>query len=297
MRNPRKYLAPFVLTLILMFIGTFSGLARAEISDQTEVEAGKDIVGIVIEELMYNNIKEVDIKDLMRGAIRGMINEINDPDAYLLTPEGYGEMLKKGQSEEGKPTVSWRDLGDDIGHIQISFFCDTTSEELKKALQDLKKGNIILDLRNSSGGSAVAAAEVAEDFLDIRGRVIFSLRRRPGEDTIYAASREGTFKGHLVVIVNAKTASVAELLAGSLQDYRRGLIVGVKTSCRGSMQRVIPLPNGGAFGHTIFHCFTPAGKDIHGNGITPDVIIENPATGEDLQLQKAIDVLKQKPVG
>ena len=73
MRNPRKYLAPFVLTVILMFIGTFSGLARAEISDQTEVEVGKDIVGIVIEELMYNNIKEVDIKDLTRAAIRGMI--------------------------------------------------------------------------------------------------------------------------------------------------------------------------------------------------------------------------------
>lgn len=295
MRNLRKYLAPFVLAVALTFIGISSGLTRAEpeTPSDIDVETGKDIVGIVIEELTYNHMKGVDIRDLMRGAILGMIKEINDPDAYLLTPEGYEGLLKKGQSEEGKPTVSWRNLSDDIGHIQISYFGDTTSDEFKNALQDLKKDNIILDLRNNSGGSAVAGAEVAEDFLDIKGRVIFSLRRRPGEDTIYATSREGSFKGHLVVLVNAKTASIAELLAGSLQDYHRGLIVGVKTSCKGSMQRVIPLPDGGAFKHTIFHCFTPAGKDIHGNGVTPDIIIENPATGEDLQLQKAIDVLKQ----
>ncbi len=287
-----------VLPVALIFIGVFSGEINGQVRmsvlpvERVDVKTGKDTVGIVIEELMYNHIKEVDVKDLMKGAILGMVKEIDDPEAFLFSPKDYEKMQKELQLGEGKPTISWRDLDDDIGLIRISHFSDTTSKEFKKALQDLKKSSIILDLRNNSGGSAVAAAEVAEEFLDMKGRVIFSLRRRPGEDTIYATSREGTFKGRLVVLVNAKTASVAELLAGTLQDYNCGPIVGVKTYCNGSIQKVIRLPDGGAFTHTIFHCFTPSGKDIHGNGITPDIIIDNPPTGEDLQLQKAIDALK-----
>ena len=231
--------------------------------EQADLKSFAQYLHAIEKELAAGNATEHTHRPALKTLIEGLaegITATNEPQ-HITAVGAPDFVINKGVTIIGY--IEAKDVGKSLDEAE-------KSEQLQRYLGPLT--NLILT-----------------DYLEFRWYVDGELRlsARLGTPT-----KEGKVKRD-----KAGVEPVAELLAGSLQDYRRGLIVGVKTSCRGSMQRVIPLPNGGAFGHTIYHCFTPAGKDIHGNGVTPDIIIENPPTGEDLQLQKAIDVLKQKPVG
>lgn len=189
-------------------------------------------------------------------------------------------------------------LDNNIAYIELSTFGEKTTDELKaelETLMDQKPAGLILDLRNNGGGYLTTAIEVTSQFVN-KGVV---MNEEYGDGTLreYNALRGGLATDiPLVVLVNEGTASASEITAGAIQDYERGQLVGVTTFGKGSVQSWVPLNNNeGAVRVTIARWLTPLGRQIHGVGLTPDVVVE--FTEEDLeaerdpQLDKAIELL------
>jgi carboxyl-terminal processing protease len=172
-------------------------------------------------------------------------------------------------------SVRARAEGGDIGYVRISQFNEHTADQLKKALDEFAPGKLkgyVIDLRNSPGGLTDAAVAVADAFLgDVE---IVSIRGRKTEDTRRLRAKAGDLANGkpLIVLINAGSASAAEIVAGALQDHRRATVVGTRSFGQGSAGTLIPLGQGnGAIHLTTGHYFTPSGRLIEGKGIAPDV--------------------------
>lgn len=192
------------------------------------------------------------------------------------------------------PSVRWETVGDGtIAHITIVSFTEQTHSELASALKELLSADVrglILDLRNNGGGLVTSAVDVTSEFVD-EGVIVYALDNKGKRQEWTAKSGGLALSIPLAVIVNEYTASASEIVAGALQDHGRAPIIGVKTFGKGSMQQVFALSNGGSLHVTFAHWFTPAGHQIQGQGITPDLIVEAPADGADsadTQLEQAI---------
>ncbi len=171
-----------------------------------------------------------------------------------------------------------RILEDNIGYIRLVEFRQNTSEEFRKAMQKLKSqamDALILDLRNNPGGLLEAAVKVTESFLE-KGKLIVSTRGRKGNQNMEfnSKSRKPDLDLPLVILVNHGSASGSEIVAAALQDYQRAIILGTQTFGKGSVQTVIPLSDGSAIRLTTSKYFSPKGRMIHGQGVTPDIIVE-----------------------
>ncbi|MGE5309239.1 MAG: S41 family peptidase [Deltaproteobacteria bacterium] len=176
---------------------------------------------------------------------------------------------------------SARILEDGIGYVRLVEFRETTVQDLEKALDKLQKQGmnaLIIDLRNNPGGLLDVAADVAGKFLE-RDKLVVSTKGRKG----LAEAQNLEFKARdarpitdipIVVLVNEGSASGSEIVAGCLQDYRRAVIVGVKSFGKGSVQTIIPLTDGSALRLTTAKYYTPSGKVIHGKGVIPDIVVD-----------------------
>ncbi len=175
-------------------------------------------------------------------------------------------------------SVSARVEGD-IGYIRIAEFNEQTGAQLKKAIADLAaqipadqlKGYVI-DLRNDPGGRLEEAVTVADDFLD-SGEIV-SVRGRGADDAKHIRATPGDLANgkRIVVLINAGSASAAEIVAGALQDGHRATIVGTRSFGQGTVGTLIPLgADNGAIHLTTGHYMTPAGHLIESKGIAPDV--------------------------
>ncbi len=204
--------------------------------------------------------------------------------AHIVVPSVTGKMLDNTS----------------IAYVRIDTFGDTTGQELEKALQDLLENSptgVILDLRYNGGGLLTSAVDVSSQFLS------------PGV-VMYEQLGDGTMnelRGHpgglildlpLIVLVNDGTASASEIVAGAIQDYGRGQLVGIQTYGKGSVQNWIELENNqGAVRVTIARWLTPLKRQIHEIGLTPDFIVEiteeDIANNLDPQLDKAIELLSK----
>jgi len=180
-------------------------------------------------------------------------------------------------------SVKFRMLEDQYGYVRIAQFQERTAKDLDNALKELEKGNnekplkgLILDLRNDPGGLLEQAVEVSDKFLS--GDVIVSIEGRQSEENkmkFYGKSKNGDYLGPLVVLVNEGSASASEIVAGALQDYKRAIVVGAKTFGKGSVQTIFPLGDGSAVRLTTAKYFTPKGRSIQAEGITPDIAVDN----------------------
>jgi carboxyl-terminal processing protease len=179
--------------------------------------------------------------------------------------------------------VDARVLDEQLVVVRLRVFQDTTGSELHRALDEASaacasKGGIaglVLDLRDNPGGLVSAAVTVADELLE--EGVIVETRGR-GERVLQTerAARAGTRpRFPIVTLVNARTASAAEILAGALRDHKRAVIVGQRTFGKGSVQNIIDLPNGSAIKLTTARYYTPAGHAIQARGIEPDISIES----------------------
>ena len=194
-------------------------------------------------------------------------------------------------------------IDNNIGYIKILSFDDLTYEDFKEELKSLQKQKvkgIVLDLRNNPGGLLDVCAEITDEFLD-EGDIVYT-ETRNGERE-YLKSNKKSIDLPLVLLVNEGSASASEILAGAIKDRERGVLVGTKTFGKGIVQRIFKLADGSGYKLTVSEYFTPNGTNIHGIGITPDVIIELPEDvtiigpenlSEDIQLQKAIEIMKGK---
>ena len=138
-------------------------------------------------------------------------------------------------------------------------------------------------MRNNPGGLVDSAINIADMFLE--DGVIMSMKGRDGNDELEykAQKQDDDIKAPLVVLVNAGSASASEIVAGALHDQKRALIVGERTFGKGSVQNVIPLPDGTGLKLTVALYYTPSGKSIQAEGIVPDfeVLWESPRKAED----------------
>jgi len=176
-------------------------------------------------------------------------------------------------------SVRSRTDGDDVGYIRISSFNEQTTDGLKKAIADItaavppeKLKGYILDLRNNPGGLLDQAISVSDTFLE-RGEIVSTRGRDPEETQRFNARPGDLAKGKpLIVLINGGSASASEIVAGALQDQKRATVVGTRSFGKGSVQTIIPLGSGnGALRLTTARYFTPSGKSIQAQGITPDI--------------------------
>jgi len=173
-------------------------------------------------------------------------------------------------------SVRMRQDGDDIGYIRITSINETTMRALREAIRELfppdKLKGYVLDLRNTPSGLLDVAVSLADEFLEI-GEIVSIRGSNPEKVEHFNASPGDIVNGKpLVILINGGTASVAEMVAGALQDHKRATLVGSRTFGRGLVQTIIPLggPNG-ALRLTTGRYITPAGRSFDGAGIVPDI--------------------------
>ncbi|MBP7190410.1 MAG: S41 family peptidase [Rickettsiaceae bacterium] len=172
-------------------------------------------------------------------------------------------------------------LDGDVAYIRIVTFNEHTTSELKKAMADIIAAaknpikGIILDLRNNPGGLLKQATEVSDFFLD--HGIIVSTRGREAKDSVSFSANKFTSKAPkvpVVVIINSGSASASEIVAGALQDHKRAIILGTKSFGKGSVQTLMELGNRTGMKLTTAKYYTPDGRSIQAEGITPDVQVE-----------------------
>ena len=200
------------------------------------------------------------------------------------------------------PTTSHEMLEGNVGYIQITEFDEITVTQFESALRELQSQGmerLIVDLRNNGGGS-VAAVEAIGDMLLPEGDIV-SIDYAYKEKETRTSDKEWV-NVPMAVLVNGYSASASEILAGALQDHGVAKIVGTQTFGKGIVQNTLSLTDGTAIEVTVAKYYTPNGNDIHKIGITPDIEIDLPEElkvkvdltfEEDVQLQKAIEVLQQ----
>jgi carboxyl-terminal processing protease len=179
-----------------------------------------------------------------------------------------------------------------IGYVRISTFDETTPAELRAALSRLRQEaggrlfGLVLDLRNDAGGLLDASVEVAGDFLD-SGTVVSTRGREASENRVYDARPNGDLvRGTpMVVMINGASASASEIVAGALQDNHRATILGTHSFGKGSVQSIIPIEGYGALRLTTALYYTPSGRSIQGQGISPDRVVPVP---KDQQVANAV---------
>ncbi|MCJ1883470.1 S41 family peptidase [Pseudomonas sp. LA21] len=166
------------------------------------------------------------------------------------------------------------------GYLRITQFQVNTGEETVKALTSLRKENngrlkgVVLDLRNNPGGVLQSAVEVADAFLT-KGLIVYTKGRIPNSELRFSADPSDPSDGvPLVVLINGGSASAAEIVAGALQDQKRAILMGTDSFGKGSVQTVLPLNNDRALKLTTALYYTPNGRSIQAQGITPDIEVE-----------------------
>jgi len=180
----------------------------------------------------------------------------------------------------------------EVGYLRVSSFSSGTGANLAEAINDLNRrdgGSVqafVLDLRNNPGGLLDQSVQVADLFLD-SGLVVYTKGRDSGQEF---SAHDGDLTGGkpLVVLINHGSASASEIVAGAMQDRRRGVLVGEKSFGKGSVQTIFDLPDNRGMKLTTALYFTPNGHSVEG-GIAPDLeISDDPETDEDEQLQRAL---------
>lgn len=176
-------------------------------------------------------------------------------------------------------SVKSRLLEDGYGYVRISSFQSRTGEALGENLVALERTNggklkgLVLDLRNNPGGVLNAAVAVSDAFLS-SGLIVYTEGRIDDSQYKFRATPKEYLNGApIVVLINSGSASASEIVAGALQDQNRAIIMGEKSFGKGSVQTILPTTNGGAVKLTTARYYTPSGRSIQAEGITPDIVL------------------------
>jgi len=233
-----------------------------------------------------------EIIDMIRGEVGTKVN--------LTLKRGDKSLdVAVERAEIELPSVSWRaiDEAPQTGYIRIEHFSGLTDKEFTQALKELKDQGankaLIIDLRGNPGGLVDAAVAVASHFLD--GGTVLIEKHADGSKKEYKAQPSTTIPPEIpiIILVDANTASAAEILAGALQDRKRATLVGEKTYGKGSIQRIHRLSDGSAVHVTFAKWFTPNDRVIDGQGLSPDVEVTS-SPDHDSFMKKALELLSNQ---
>lgn len=199
-------------------------------------------------------------------------------------------------------TVAYEMLDDSVGLITISEFDKVTAQQFKEAyaqLETLGMKGLVIDIRSNPGGLLNVVVDMLDEILP-DGLIVYT-EDKYGNRQEYNGSNPDVIDVPLAVLVNGESASASEIFAGAVQDYGAGTIIGTQTFGKGIVQTIRRMSDGSAIKYTMAKYFTPKGQDIHGHGVTPDIVEElsdefdnltEYDASKDNQLQKAIEVIK-----
>lgn len=175
-------------------------------------------------------------------------------------------------------SIKRKRLSDQIGYLRVTQFQIATAESFRKELKQLRDSDgfagLIIDLRNNPGGLLTSAISIADTFIN-EGSIVSTKGRNPENDKVYPATNNDLIDGKpIVVLINGGSASASEIVAGALQDSKRALLLGTDTFGKGSVQTVINIDEQEAIKLTTARYYTPSGRSIQAQGITPDVVVE-----------------------
>ncbi|KQB54215.1 peptidase S41 [Pseudomonas endophytica] len=219
-----------------------------------------------------NGLSMTEAVDLMRGKIGQKIT------LTLVRNGGAPFDVTLTRANIQVKSVKAQLLEDGYGYIRITQFQVKTGEEVAAALAKLRRENgnkklkgIILDLRNNPGGVLQSAVEVVDHFIK-KGLIVYTKGRLPNSELRFSATGKDLSEAvPLVVLINGGSASASEIVAGALQDQKRGVVMGTPSFGKGSVQTVLPLNNDRALKITTALYYTPNGRSIQAQGIVPDI--------------------------
>jgi len=246
--------------------------------DDTPAEKAGIEAGDLIIKVDDKSLKDMDISEavkLMRGEpgtnvqLTILRKKISKPIVIDLVRQ---IIVSKG--------IKTKIFNDNIAYLRLSSFQSNSTNDLKSALYKLKKTTnkkleaIILDLRNNPGGVLGSAVGITDLFLK-KGKIVYTKGRTLGSKLEYNATAQDIADGlPLIVMINEGSASASEIVAGALQDHKRAKIIGTKSYGKASVQTIQELSDGSALKLTTARYYTPFGRDIHTQGIEPDIEIK-----------------------
>ncbi len=259
-------------------VGIENGLIRiiSPIDDSPASRAGIQAGDLIIklDDTPTQEVTLGDTSELLRGApgttIRLTIvrQGVSEPFEVKITRE-----IIKARS------IRSRELEPGFGYARIAQFSANTGTEMVEALNKLQGENnklkgMVMDLRNNPGGVLQAAVGVVDAFIT-NGLIVYTKGRLANSNLRFEATPDDPSHGiPLVVLINGGSASASEIVAGALQDHKRAIIMGTRSFGKGSVQTVLPLTNDRAIKLTTSLYFTPNGRSIQAEGITPDIVVD-----------------------
>lgn len=246
-------------------------------ADMAGVEPGDLITHVDGEPLLGLTLAEA--VDMMRGPVGSEI-------IVTIAREGVAEPFDLSIIRDTirLQAVRVRSEGDTV-ILRLTTFNEQTYPNLRDRLAEAIKemggidelGGVVLDLRNNPGGLLTQAVSVSDAFLE-QGEIVSTRGRAEGEGDRFNAQSGDLIDGKpLVVLINGGSASASEIVAGALQDHRRAIVVGTRSFGKGSVQTVMPLRGDGAIRLTTSRYYTPSGRSIQALGVSPDIVVEQPA--------------------
>ena len=276
-------------------VGMENGFVKviAPIDDTPAQRAGVQSGDLVI------RLDDTPVKGMtLNEAVKVMRGEPGSDIELTIVREGLDQPLKITITRDiiKVKSVRARMLAPGFGYLRISQFQSKTAENMVDAIEDLKKENkaplrgLVLDLRNNPGGVLNGAVAVSDAFLK-KGMIVYTEGRIADSRLRFNATPDDVIDGApLVVLVNQGSASASEIVAGALQDHKRAIIVGVQTFGKGSVQTILPLSSNSALKLTTARYYTPSGRSIQAEGITPDIELESI---EVAAIERNIEPLKE----
>lgn len=257
--------------------------------------------GIRAEDILY----KVDGEEVTDRELNEVVTDIKGEKGTKVTLT-----LLRGEKREEIETVAVREtleyrtvssemMDDGIGYIQITEFDGVTYDQYTEAyaeLEDQGMQGLIVDLRGNPGGNLDTVCDILDTILP-EGLIVYTEDKEGTRDE-KVSDEEHQIDIPMAVLVNGYSASASEIFSGAVQDYGLGKIVGTQTYGKGVVQQIFDLKDGTSVKLTISEYFTPTGRSIDGEGITPDVEVEyeydeeNP--DKDNQLEKALDVVREE---
>ena len=260
--------------------------------DDTPAEKAGIEAGDLIIKVDDKSLKDMDISEavkLMRGEpgtnvqVTILRKKVSKPIVIDLVRQ---IIVSKG--------IKTKIFNDNIAYLRLSSFQSNSTNDLKSALYKLKKTTnkkleaIILDLRNNPGGVLGSAVGITDLFLK-KGKIVYTKGRTLGSKLEYNATAQDISDGlPLIVMINEGSASASEIVAGALQDHKRAKIIGTKSYGKASVQTIQELSDGSALKLTTARYYTPFGRDIHTQGIEPDIEIKRDPD-KNVELPKPYD--------
>ncbi|MBD5135534.1 MAG: S41 family peptidase [Lachnospiraceae bacterium] len=245
-------------------------------------------------------ILKIDGKDVTKSDINVAVGYIKGEDGTtveITVRRGDEEMdIQVKRSTIERPTVASKMLDNSIGYIKLDEFDGVSTAQFSSAINGLKdKGmkKLVIDIRDNPGGRLDVVCDILDLFVEKDKLLVYTKDKNNKGDEEYTRYDASVKDIPICILVNQNSASASEVFSGVMQDYELADIVGNQTFGKGIVQKIIDMGDGSAIKLTVSKYYLPNGENIHGEGITPDYIVDLPETGEDTQLEKALEILNR----